>query len=166
MAANDVHYHIVVNPAYTDGTTINAIIADGPLGTGHYRLRIMPSVRDVVDNPLDGDGNGVGGDPYVHIFDISLPSGFVFEGRNNDSIGTAAPLSLVENPVGSGYYQTAVFGLGSIDPQYESDYWSFSGQAGDRVAVWVDSFSGGMNAAGSKSAESSRLARISAEFNF
>src|SRR6266850_2127296 len=105
----------------------------------------MPSVRDVVDNPLDGNGDGVGGDAYVHIFDISLPTGFVFEGRNNDSPATAAALSLVENPVGSGYYQTAVFGLGSIDPQNESDYWSFSGQAGDRVAVWVDSFSGGMN---------------------
>ena len=48
----------MVSPVYNAGeTTINLLIADGPLGTGHYRLRIMPSIRDAVDNPLDGNGH-------------------------------------------------------------------------------------------------------------
>ena len=106
---------------------------------------MLPSLRDVVDNPLDGNGDGTGGDAYVHIFDLILPTGFVFEGRNNDNFAAAPTLTLFENPPGSGYYQTDVFGLGSIDPVNESDYWRFNGQAGDRVAIWMDSVSGGVN---------------------
>jgi len=56
-----VRYQVVVSPVYSSGTVVNLVIADGPLGSGHYRFRMLPSIRDVVDNPLDGNGDGVAG---------------------------------------------------------------------------------------------------------
>jgi hypothetical protein len=108
---DDVRYTVVVSPAYASGTVLSLVIADGPLGSGHYRLRITPSLTDVVGNPLDGNGDGTGGDPFVRFFDVALPAGFVFEGRSNDSLGHAAPLVLAENPPASGLFQTTVFGF-------------------------------------------------------
>jgi hypothetical protein len=45
-------------------------------------------------------------------------------------------------PVLPGYFRTAVFGLGSIDPAGDEDYWSFSAQAGDRVMVYAEAMPG------------------------
>ncbi|MGH8523960.1 MAG: lectin-like protein, partial [Gammaproteobacteria bacterium] len=137
---DDVRYVVRVSPAYGSGTLINLVVIDGPLGSGKYRFRMLPSITDVVGNPLDGNGDGTGGDPYVQHFNISLPTGFVFEGRNNDGLASAAALNLVE--VQPGYFQTEVFGFGSIDPQDDNDFWSFTAQAGDRVAVHLEAAPG------------------------
>ncbi len=93
---DDVVYELVVSPVYSSGTSIGLIVVDGPLGSGHYRFSVMPSVRDLVDNGLDGNGDGTGGDAYEHVFDIRLPEGYVFEGRSNESFSSSVPLALAE----------------------------------------------------------------------
>ena len=118
------------------GTGAALRIYDGPMHDGTYRLTVNPSLTDVVDNPLDGNGDGIGGDAYVRTFTVDLPDGYVYEGRSNDSIATATALALTEDPGGSGYFSAR--GLGAIDPAGEDDYWSFEAQAGDRVAIWQD----------------------------
>ncbi|HMJ91433.1 MAG TPA: CARDB domain-containing protein, partial [Candidatus Acidoferrum sp.] len=109
----------------------------------HYRLRILPSIRDVVDNPLDGNGDGTGGDPYTHTFDLRLPGGFVFETASNDSFAAATSLPLIEDPSGSGYL--VGHGFGSLDPAGDNDYWKFDVLAGDRISISVDVPNGGIN---------------------
>ncbi len=133
---DDDVYDLRVSPEYSGGTTVNLRLFDGPMQEGQYRLTITPSLTDVLGNLLDGDGDGVGGDAFTRIFEVDLPDGFVYEGRDNNGRSAATALSLVEDPVGSGYYLG--HGLGSIDPTSDEDWWSFETQAGDRVAVAVD----------------------------
>jgi Lectin C-type domain/Bacterial pre-peptidase C-terminal domain/CARDB len=140
---DDVAYQVVVSPVYSSGTTLSVIIADGPLATGHYRLRILPSVRDVVDNPLDGNGDGIGGDPYVHLFDLVLPGGLVFENSFNGNLAGATPLPLEEDPPAGGYYVGR--GSGSIDPAGDNDYWKIEAMAGDRISLALEAPDGGLN---------------------
>ena len=112
------------------------ILRDGPLNSGHYRLTVNSIVADRAGNALDGDGDGTGGDPYYHVFDVVLPSGLAFEGRSNDDALLATSLPLTEDPLGGGYFGAR--GFGSIDPSTDEDWWSFAAMAGDRVAVSVD----------------------------
>ena len=135
--ADDVVYDLRVSPAYAAGTEVDLLVADGPLAPGHYRLRVASTVEDVVGNALDGNGDGVGGDAFVHVFDVALPAEVLFEGNANDDRAGATALSLVEDPAGSGHFRTVQHGAGSIDPVTDEDWWSFTAQAGDRVAVWV-----------------------------
>jgi hypothetical protein len=137
---DDQWYALYVSPTYTGGTTVSFEITNGPLGTGKYRLRIAPSVTDVVGNMLDGNGDGTGGDPFTRNFFVQfqLPDGFVFEGRNNHNRASAVPLTLAENPAASGLFLTQMFGVGTIDPGTDSDWWSFTAEAGDLVSVSVD----------------------------
>ncbi len=141
--ADDVLYHLSVSPTYTSGTSIGLFIDDGPLNTGHYRFTANSTLTDRAGNALDGNRDGTGGDAYQRTFYVSLPSNLVFEGRSNNSLGSATPLPLTEDPAGSGFL-TTVHGLGSIDPatpyNYWSDvdYWSFEALAGDVVSVSVD----------------------------
>ena len=58
----------------------------------------------------------------------------MLENRSNDSIPTATPLPLLEDPAGSGLF-TSSMALGAIDPAGESDYWSFPAQQGDRLII-------------------------------
>ena len=124
---------------------------DGPLHEGHYRLTITPSLQDPVGNPLDGNGDGTGGDAYVRTFYVDPLDGFVIENRGNDTQADATPLTLIEDPASSGYLMAR--GLGSIDPAVggynqqwnESDYWSFDALAGDKVAVAVDTPDSNLN---------------------
>jgi hypothetical protein len=97
---------------------------------------MLPSITDVVGNPLDGNGDGTGGDPYVRHFNISLPTGFVFEDALNDSIAEATPLPFTEDPAGSGYLVAR--GAGSIDPAGDEDFWQISAVAGDRISIALD----------------------------
>ena len=141
--ADDDVYDLRVSPTYGGGTTVDLRLFDGPLHEGHYRLTITPSLQDPVGNPLDGNGDGTGGDAYVRTFYVDTPDGFVIENRGNDTQAEATPLTLTEDPLESGYL--VAHGLGSIDPANggygqewnESDYWSFEAQAGDKVAVAV-----------------------------
>jgi hypothetical protein len=126
---------------YTSGTSVGMLIQDGPLGNGHYRFTAKSTLLDRSGNPLDGNGDGTGGDAYTQVFDVALPAGLVFEGRNNDTQATATPLTLTEDPAGSGLL-VGGRGIGSIDPLTDQDYWSFSALAGDIASISVDPTSG------------------------
>jgi hypothetical protein len=94
------------------------------------------TLTDRSGNALDGDGDGTGGDAYVHVFDVVCPANCVFEGVNNETLATATALPLVEDPAGSGLWLGR--GLGSVQPASDVDWWSFTAQAGDLVSVSVD----------------------------
>ncbi|CAB5146941.1 hypothetical protein D3OALGA1CA_4193, partial [Olavius algarvensis associated proteobacterium Delta 3] len=142
--ADDDVYDLRLASTYSAGTTVSLRVYDGPLHEGDFRLTVTPSITDVVGNPLDGDGNGTGGDAYTQFFTVDLEDGFVYEGRDNDSLANATPLSLVEDPAGRGLFVTDQRGLGSIDPTYDGDWWRFEGQAGDRVAISADTPNSGL----------------------
>ena len=134
--ADDVLYDVRVSPEYAGGTVVSLVVGDGPLDEGDYQLTITSSLVDVVGNPLDGDGNGTGGDDFVRSFSVDFADIFQFEGRGNDSYFDATPLSLEEDPGGSGF--SFGHGIGSIDPSGDFDWWSFSANAGDFISISVD----------------------------
>ncbi len=136
--ADDTVYDLRLASTYSTGSTIALRIYDGPLHDGNYQLTVRSSLTDVVGNPLDGDPAQPGGDDYLRTFTVDLPDGFVYEGQSNGTLATATPLPLTENPVDSGLFLTQMFGLGSIDPSSDLDWWSFQAEAGDRVGIAVD----------------------------
>ncbi len=133
-SGDDVVYGLSVSPVYSTGTVVSVVLTDGPMGAGKYRLVVKESVVDVVGNKLDGDGNGSAGGNYAGEFEVVLPVGYVFEGRDNGSQDKATALVMVEGP--SGYW--VGHGIGSMDPREDNDWWSFEGKKGDRIAVGVD----------------------------
>ncbi|MEJ2392692.1 MAG: CARDB domain-containing protein [Gammaproteobacteria bacterium] len=141
--ADDVIYSLSVSPAYSTGTTVRLFINGGPLEIGYYRFTVTGAVSDRVGNPLDGNGDGVGSDDYVHTFELAVPEGVVLEGRDNGSLAKATPLVLIENPAGRGYFVGR--GLGSINPVSDHDYWSFEALAGDVVSIAVDTLGSGLD---------------------
>ena len=46
------------------------------LPDGHYRFTADTTLTDRSGNPLDGDGDGSGGDVYQRVFDVALPAEF------------------------------------------------------------------------------------------
>jgi len=140
--ADDDVYELRVVPDYVAGATIDLQVIDGPIHAGQMRLTVAASLQDAVGNLLDGDGDGNGGDPYVHFFTVALPEGFTYEGHGNNDRTTATPLTLVEDPVGGNYF--VGHGLGSIDPNTDEDWWSFEAAGGDRVALAVDTPESGL----------------------
>ena len=72
--ADDVIYSLGVDP-YTSGTSVGMLIQDGPLGNGHYRFTAKSTLLDRSGNPLDGNGDGTGGDAYMHVFDVACRRG-------------------------------------------------------------------------------------------
>ena len=91
---------------------------------------------------MDGDGDRTGGDPHVVTFQVDLTDGLVFEGRHNDHRVAATALTFTEVIEGSNFF--TAFGQGSQDPintnqiWRDPDWWSFEAEAGDRVAIAVD----------------------------
>ena len=137
------YYRLALDTPYTGGTSLTLRVVDGPLGEGNYRFTANSTLTDLASNALDGDGDGTGGDAYVQDFSIDLPEEKTFEGRNNNTFGNATALSLTEDPSNSGYYYS--FGLGSIDPDNDVDYWSFEALAGDKVSISMDTPESGLN---------------------
>jgi len=134
--ADDVIYRLTLDPVYSSGKTVGLFIQGGPLGNGHYRFTANSTVTDRTGNALDGNADGAGGDAYQRVFDVALPSGRLFEGPNNDTLATATQVSLSEDPAGSGYF--AEYGIGSLQPTSDADYWRFEALAGDLVSISVD----------------------------
>ena len=95
--ADDVVYSLGVN-SYTSGLSVVLPIQDGPLGNGHYRFTATSGLLDRSGNQLGG-GSG-----YVQFFTVALPSGFVFEGRNNGTQATATSLSTSPQATGDGSF--------------------------------------------------------------
>jgi subtilase family serine protease len=139
-SSDDVIYQLVAS--YDGQTRVNMAIANGPLSPGSYRFSILPSITDVVGNPLDGNGDGTGGDPFVRTFTIlPPPDGETRETSGNASFGTSTWLEMREDPAGSALFIGR--GHGSLDPADDHDYWSFEGRAGDLVSVMTQSASPG-----------------------
>ena len=120
---------------------------NGPLPSGHYRFTANNTLTDVVGNFLDGNGDGLGGDPYQQEFTVALPPGLTLESGNNDTLATATALPLTEDPAGSGLLMGR--GLGRQDPAgsawSDPDYWRFEAQAGDIVSISVDTPESSLN---------------------
>ena len=139
---DDVRYTPILMSPYSQGTTVELGVLDGPLGTGRYRLTAGNVLRDRVGQALDGNQDGFGGDPFHYEFEIQLPADVTFEGRANTTRVAATDLTFQETPEGSGFFLAR--GLGTQFPARlydywsDSDYWSFSAQAGDRVAIAVE----------------------------
>ena len=133
---DDVIYRLTLDPAYSSGTSVGLFIEEGPLPDGYYRFTANATLTDRLGNPLDGSGDGGGGEAYQRTFHVSLPDGYVFEGPNNDTRLTATALPLIEEPGGSGYFVGR--GLGSIRPADDLDWWRFEALAGDLISVSVD----------------------------
>ena len=115
---------------------------------GPYRFTALRGgLLDRFGNPLDGNGDGTGGDDLVRSFSVVIPAGQVLESRSNDSIPAATPLPLVEDPAGSGFFTSSAIALGAIDPASDSDYWSFAAQQGDRLIIDLERTSGSVRPA-------------------
>ena len=72
--ADDRVYSVASGPDITSATSVGLLILDGPLGNGHYRFTAKSTISDTAGNPLDGNGDGTGGDDYVRVFDVILPA--------------------------------------------------------------------------------------------
>ena len=128
--ADDITY--TLNLTYDSTNNVaNFVVGNGPLPDGNYRLKVLPSITDLVGNPL------AGGAAYTQTFTVAgsvPPGGQVFEGSSNDTYTTATPLTISADPNNTGWYRSQV-GYGSIDPSTDQDWWSFTAQAGDHVDV-------------------------------
>lgn len=121
---------------YDGGTQVKVTLWDGPLAPGSYQLRVTKSVTDAVTNPLDGDGDGTGGDDFVRRFTVAEPLPWLkFEGHDNRTRDTATPLTLVQDPHIESFFAAEFHGTGSNDPASDVDFWSFEGRAGDSVIL-------------------------------
>ncbi|MCP4245957.1 MAG: hypothetical protein GY778_02810, partial [bacterium] len=78
--ADDVIYGPAASPTYSAGTEVRLFINGGPLPGGTYRFTVTGAVTDRAGNPLDGRGDGGGGDAYAQFFEGVVPAGYVPEG--------------------------------------------------------------------------------------
>ena len=141
--ADDQPWTLTLTYAYAYGTSARLGIRGGPLPVGSYRFRASSGgLADRATNPLDGDGDGTGGDDYVCHFSIVLPEGVVIETSNNDTAFYATPLQVVEDPPGSRLNTGR--GLGTINPLGDIDYYAFHASAGDAVSIAADTPDGGL----------------------
>lgn len=106
---DDVIY--TLEPAsYTSGLATTLRILDGPLQAGSYRFTAGTGLQDLFERPMDAD--------HVRTFHIQGVTGFVTEGRANDTLAGADILSGVLVPGGfDGSYDTqAAFSSGGNAP--------------------------------------------------
>ena len=148
--SDDITVDLVLQSTFDQySTSLDFFLESGPLASGDYRFTVANSVRDRAGNPIDGDGDGAGGDPFQRNFRLDLPADFVLEGPDNNVIANATALTLNEDPAASGYF--TAFGLGSQDPAIERDnwsdpdYWRFDARAGDVVRVSVETPGSGVD---------------------
>ncbi|MEZ6094740.1 MAG: S8 family serine peptidase [Pirellulaceae bacterium] len=72
--ADDVIHNIDVANYMIGTNQLVFNLVDGPMDYGHYRLTVTSGgVANPFGLALDGNGDGTGGDDYVHTFDISPP---------------------------------------------------------------------------------------------
>lgn len=96
---DDVLYPLAASAPYRIGTNFLTYTVTGAMPCANYRLTIFSNgLKNPFGTALDGDGNGSGGDNYVHSFSIS--QGY-FVDADGDGYGTG----------------NAVFGLGCQLPQ-------------------------------------------------
>ena len=139
---DDVLFNVALHRPYARGNTIELVVLDGPLPEGKYQFRISSAVTDVTGSPIDGNGDGNGGDAYLHVFtlDLSADDGeSAFVGAGGATLVTAVPLPVTQDAT----VPQMLFGraIGVVYPAVEadtwkdSDWWQIELQAGDRVSL-------------------------------
>ncbi len=98
--ADDVIYDTHQLPTYLRGDYVELKGLNGQLVPGPHRLTVTGAVTDVTGNTLDGNGDGIGGDPFVREFSLRLPGDYprVLETDDNDAREDATALGLIEDP--------------------------------------------------------------------
>jgi subtilisin-like proprotein convertase family protein len=82
--ADDVLIPLTVQP-YRIGAGELTLSTDSIGPVDRYQLRVSASVRDPFGRPLDGNGDGIGGDHFDHVFHVVRQiDGFVYEDRDVD----------------------------------------------------------------------------------
>ena len=103
-------------------------MADGPLQPGNYRLTVSTGMTDRFGNVMAA--------PYVLVFTVAPLSGYTIENRSNDTTGTATALAMIEDPAGSTLKSAG--GRGNLWSCSDTDYFSFTGTAGDLLVLAVE----------------------------
>ena len=71
--ADDVLHSLTPETSYMVGTNEFDVSIDSALGNGSYRLRLLAGgLQNPFGTPLDGDGNGTGGDPFETFFSVDF----------------------------------------------------------------------------------------------
>jgi hypothetical protein len=127
--ADDIVYGLQVAPAYSVGNTVTLSIGDQQLADGEHQLTMGGVIADVAGNNLDGNGDGIAADSFVHAFTIATPSELftTFESEPNNGTSNATTLSLADSATVSGF--SSGVGIGVIDQPSDSDYWKFEADA-------------------------------------
>ncbi|MBN2291620.1 MAG: pre-peptidase C-terminal domain-containing protein, partial [Pirellulales bacterium] len=143
--SDDVSILATTNGSYSAGTTVILSLSPSPLQPGYYRFTADASLLTGTDgSPLDGNGDGTGGDDFVTTFHVATDPGTTIESHDNDARETADRLDMIENPSSSGHH--VGFGLGYVDRTEDTvDYWWFEALAGDKIAIAVDTPQSSMN---------------------
>ncbi|MCY2986427.1 MAG: FG-GAP-like repeat-containing protein [Planctomycetota bacterium] len=124
----DDSVYALVSPGYVGGLSAVYRVADGPLQPGNYRLTISTGMRDRLGNPQAA--------PYVLAFTVAALPGYMIESRSNDTAVTATVLTMLEDPAGSTLKSAGA--RGNLGSSSDTDYFSFSGMAGDQVVLSVE----------------------------
>ncbi|MCD0460362.1 pre-peptidase C-terminal domain-containing protein, partial [Roseiconus lacunae] len=120
-----------------------------PIGTRSLLIRLIATRNSGSNN--DGYFDGLSmrtraptlvSDSFTQTFRVEASDNFELESSGNRGFSTATELTLVADALGTGLYQTEMYGRGSTDPVNDRDYFKFSGLAGDRVAINADYLSG------------------------
>ena len=123
---DDQLYQVQCAPVYSSGLSASYWVPDGPLQPGKYRFVAKRALTDRAGNPLAAD--------YVRQFVVAGVPGFVQENRSNETRETATVLDpLVEDGVGGGV--RGGWGRGRMASNADSDWWSFTGRAGDGLSL-------------------------------
>ncbi|MBI4326094.1 MAG: hypothetical protein HY674_12625 [Chloroflexi bacterium] len=123
--ADDVVY--ALTPAF-DGTAAVAFrITGGPLQPGRLRFSTKAGLLDQNSNPLP---------VFTREFTIANPVLGQIENTDNNVLEGATPLVLTETPAGSGF--STVLAFGSFSAGTDHDYWRIHGEAGDRLALLLE----------------------------
>ena len=107
--ADDLVYGLAVasdSPADPWGQwQVRLFVQSGPLlAGGQFRLTARDSITNVLGDELDGDDDGVPGGDCSKEFTLDLSAPATLEGTANDTLETATPLTLIEDPAASGYF--------------------------------------------------------------
>ncbi|MEX2140126.1 MAG: S8 family serine peptidase [Pirellulales bacterium] len=93
---DDVLFTVAASPAYSGGLTAHLAIAQGALPPGQYRFKALSSeLLDLSGNPLDGNGDGTPGDPYIRHFAVVAVQ--ADQREPNDSFAQATALGALGN---------------------------------------------------------------------
>ena len=109
---------------YATGLAASYFIADGPLQPGAYRFIARSSIQSRFGKALIPS--------YERRFTISRFDGYIVEGRSNDTLENATLLPLV------GDLLQAASARGNVSGSSDVDYWTFTGNAKDRLLLAIE----------------------------